>query len=87
MPGGFTLLFYLSMLGYLINSKVGAWMYNLIHHKLLAIALMAFGFWFGNSLSALIGILLFGHSALDRVFGYGLKYLDHFKNTHLGRIG
>ena len=26
-------------------------------------------------------------SSLDRVFGYGLKHEDAFRNTHLGRIG
>lgn len=33
------------------------------------------------------GLLLFGHSAFDRLLGYGLKYADSFQNTHLGRIG
>lgn len=33
------------------------------------------------------GTLLLGHSSLDRVFGYGLKYPDAFRNTHLGVIG
>jgi hypothetical protein len=36
--------------------------------------------------AALCAIVL-GHSSLDRVFGYGLKYPDAFQNTHLGRIG
>lgn len=31
--------------------------------------------------------ILFGHSAMDRIFGYGLKFNDNFKNTHLGWIG
>jgi len=30
---------------------------------------------------------LLGYSSLDRVVGYGLKYPDEFKNTHLGVIG
>lgn len=33
----------LSMLGYLINPKVGAWIYNFFHHKLLAIAVLVVG--------------------------------------------
>lgn len=24
---------------------------------------------------------------MDRIFGYGLKYSDDFKHTHLGMIG
>lgn len=34
-----------------------------------------------------IGIVMFAHSSFDRVLGYGLKYCDNFKNTHLGAIG
>jgi hypothetical protein len=45
------------------------------------------GFYFENPILILIGVILFSHAALDRVFGYGLKYADSFKNTHLGKIG
>ena len=34
-----------------------------------------------------LGIILFGHSSMDRFFGYGLKYENGFKFTHLGEIG
>lgn len=34
-----------------------------------------------------VGIVFLGHAAFDRVFGYGLKFPDDFKHTHLGRIG
>lgn len=77
----------LSMLGYLFNPKAGAWLYNVFHHKLLAIALLALGFWTKNAELSLAGTILFGHSAMDRVFGYGLKYTDDFKHTHLGWMG
>ena len=33
------------------------------------------------------GIILFTHSNMDRILGYGLKYPDDFKHTHLGWIG
>lgn len=77
----------LSMIGYLINPKIGSWLYNFFHHKLVAIAIFTLGFWLNNSLLALLGVILFGHSAMDRIFGYGLKFNDNFKNTHLGWIG
>lgn len=84
-----TLLFLpdLSMAGYLINPKIGALAYNLFHHKLLTMAIYGLGFALGEAQLMLTGIILFGHSAMDRVFGYGLKYPDHFKHTHLGWIG
>lgn len=77
----------LSMIGYLFNPKTGAWSYNFFHHKLVAVLVLFLGFWLNNSFLILAGVILFGHSAMDRVFGYGLKFTDNFKNTHLGWIG
>jgi hypothetical protein len=77
----------LSMLGYLANPLFGSWIYNLIHHKGLAIVLYGLGYLFANPALQFAGTLLLGHSSLDRVFGYGLKYPDAFKSTHLGVIG
>ena len=88
--GWYALLFLapdLSMLGYLANSRVGAWTYNLIHHKGLAVLLYVLGYLFSTPWLMFAGTILLGHSSLDRVFGYGLKYPDAFQNTHLGRIG
>lgn len=76
----------IGMLGYLVNPKVGAFTYNLFHHKGIAIAIYLLGTYLGDQMLMLIGVILFGHSAMDRFFGYGLKYPDSFKNTHLGRI-
>ena len=85
----FMLLFLpdLFMVGYVVNARVGAWLYNLGHHKGVAISVALLGLSFSNSVCILIGAVLFGHSALDRVFGFGLKYTDDFKHTHLGQIG
>ncbi|HEV7347634.1 DUF4260 domain-containing protein [Telluribacter sp.] len=77
----------LSMAGYAFNTRVGAILYNFFHHKALGIAVGVLGFGTGNALLMLTGIILFGHSAMDRMLGYGLKYPDHFKNTHMGRLG
>lgn len=77
----------LSMLGYLVNPRIGAITYNLIHHKALAIVLYFAGYFFVIHELTLAGVVLFAHSSMDRVFGYGLKYADDFKRTHLGWIG
>ena len=77
----------ISMLGYIFSTKTGALFYNIFHHKFLAIGILILGLSLSNQTIALIGIILFAHSAMDRVFGYGLKFSDHFKNTHLGWIG
>ncbi len=77
----------IGMLGYLVNPKVGAISYNIFHHKAIAIAIGLAGFYFDNPLLILIGVILFSHASFDRIFGYGLKFQDDFKNTHLGKIG
>ena len=77
----------LSMIGYLANPKVGALLYNFIHHKALAIIVYLAGIYFKNTSLQFTGIILFAHSSMDRVMGYGLKYQDSFNNTHLGIIG
>ena len=88
--GWYTLLFLtpdLSMLGYLANPRLGAWIYNLVHHKGVAVALYVLGYLLSIPWLMFAGTILLGHSSLDRVFGYGLKYPDAFQNTHLGLIG
>ena len=77
----------LSMLGYLFNTRTGAWTYNLFHHQAFAIGVGLLGFYLGQPELQLTGVILFGHSAMDRMFGYGLKFKDSFQHTHLGHIG
>jgi hypothetical protein len=75
------------MAGYLVNSRIGAWTYNLVHHKGLSVALYILGYLLATPWLMFAGTILLGHSSFDRVLGYGLKHEDAFQNTHLGRIG
>ena len=77
----------ISMLGYLVNAKVGSVTYNLFHHKGIAVLLYLSGIYTYSSYLLIAGIILFGHSSLDRFLGYGLKYGDAFRHTHLGVLG
>lgn len=77
----------ISALGYLLNTRVGAMTYNFFHHKAVAIVVYGAGLYFHNEAIQLTGVILFGHSSMDRMLGYGLKYPDSFQNTHLGPIG
>ena len=76
----------ISMLGYLVNTRVGAYAYNLFHHKFIAAVAILAGFFLHDNTILLIGIILYGHSSFDRMMGYGLKYTDSFKHTHLGML-
>ena len=77
----------ISMLGYLINNKVGAWIYNFFHHFGLAVTIYFIGKAIDMEWLETTGIILFSHASFDRIFGYGLKHSDGFHHTHLGTIG
>ncbi len=76
-----------SIAGYLLGPRLGAWAYNFVHHRGLALIYYVVGILLSVPVVALIGVILFAHSSLDRVFGYGLKYPESFTATHLGQIG
>ena len=77
----------IGMVGYLFNTRIGAWVYNLFHHKGIATMVIFAGYCFHMPWLLLTGLVLFGHSAFDRMLGYGLKYPDSFGHTHLGNHG
>ena len=77
----------IGMIGYGINPKIGAFTYNLLHHRFVASLVAFYALTYGNEYWKLAAIILFAHISLDRALGYGLKYSDSFTNTHLGIIG
>lgn len=85
------LAFDLSALGYLVNQRVGAFCYNLVHNYAAPAVLIAV--WAGLYLAdvqvawpAVLAACWGFHVAVDRALGYGLK-LGPFTHTHLGTIG
>ncbi len=86
----YLVLFFLpdiGMLGYLHNPRSGMITYNIIHHKAVSIGLYLLGALMGSPILQLAGLVLLGHSSLDRALGYGMKLPDSFDHTHLGMIG
>lgn len=77
----------LALFGYLVNAKVGAVAYNITHSKLLPCALALVSVVVGNALLLSLALVWFVHIGIDRLLGYGLKYPEGFKITHLGVIG
>ncbi len=76
-----------SMIGYLVSTQLGAMTYNFVHHKGLGISIFIIGTVLASQPLQLAGLILFGHSSMDRMLGYGLKHSDSFQHTHLGMIG
>lgn len=84
----FALLFLpdLSMVGYAINPKTGARVYNLFHTYSAPIFLVILGILLTSSTVISISLIWIAHIGMDRMLGYGLKYPTHFKDTHLNRV-
>lgn len=75
------------MVGYLANARLGAFIYNIVHHRGVAVICYVLGGLLRTPLLQAAGLVLLAHSSVDRALGYGLKYPDSFQHTHLGRIG
>ena len=84
------LIFFLSpdigMLGYFINNKFGAIIYNIFHSKTIAVVLYILGSIEDNQILQFAGLIMFAHSSFDRMLGFGLKHFNSFHNTHLGSL-
>lgn len=81
--GGLLLVPDLGMIGYSVNTRIGAIVYNTVHHRGLELLIYFIGVFLNVRWMMLIGIIIFAHSTLDRIFDYGLKFQDDFKHTHL----
>jgi hypothetical protein len=82
----------LSMLGYLRGPRLGAWCYNLAHSYAVAVlplvgALIGWNGEIPDQRLLQLGLIWCAHIGFDRALGYGLKSVEGFTTTHLGRIG
>jgi hypothetical protein len=85
----FALLFLtpdLFMLGYLLNVRAGAAIYNLVHTLTLPLALLLISYLQHWQLAVGMALIWTTHIAFDRLLGYGLKYPTYFKDTHLQHL-
>jgi hypothetical protein len=76
----------LFMLGYLVNVRLGAAAYNLVHTLTLPFALLLASYIEHWHMAPAIALIWIAHIAFDRLLGYGLKYPTYFKDTHLQHI-
>lgn len=77
----------LAMAGYWINPRFGSIAYN-VAHSYVGPAILA-GAALVTSHPAFLPYCLIwaAHIGMDRALGYGLKYPEAFKTTHLGHLG
>jgi hypothetical protein len=76
----------LFMLGYLVNAKAGAALYNLVHTTVGPIALLVAGAIFSLPQLYPYSVIWIAHLGFDRMLGYGLKYPTQFRDTHLQHV-
>lgn len=74
------------MVGYLKDTRLGALTYNMGHTLVSPALLAGLGYTLSSDLLYSLALIWLAHIGMDRAFGYGLKYTDHFKHTHLGWI-
>ncbi|NCU38922.1 DUF4260 family protein [Candidatus Saccharibacteria bacterium] len=75
--------FDISMIGYLLNPRIGALAYN-VGHSLVGPGLLAIIYTLClNEIVLFVTIIWLFHIFLDRAFGLGLKHTTGFHDTHL----
>ncbi len=68
------------------RSKQRMPVYNSVHHYGGPLMLGIIAFWLQHQLLLQLALIWLSHISVDRVFGYGLKYDDAFKHTHLQEL-
>ncbi|MCP5099861.1 MAG: DUF4260 domain-containing protein [Chloroflexi bacterium] len=76
----------IAIVAYAINKKVGMIIYNILHTYSLPVVLLVLSLAFGWTFGLQFTLIWLAHIGMDRLVGYGLKYTDDFKSTHLGRV-
>jgi hypothetical protein len=76
----------LSMLGYSVNARVGALVYNSVHTYVVPGLVLALGLLTNTPALSQIAAIWFAHISMDRMLGFGLKYPTAFKDTHFQRL-
>ena len=55
----------IGMMGYIINTKIGAIIYNIFHHKAIGVVLLILGIQQSDEYLLLAGLLLLAHSSFE----------------------
>jgi len=74
------------MVGYARSTQLGALIYNIGHIYLVPMLIALYSWHNHRPLISAIGLIWLAHIGMDRLLGYGLKYDDNFKHTHLGDL-
>jgi hypothetical protein len=76
----------LTMVGYALNVRVGAAVYNAGHTLALPVALGGAALLTNRPEFVPFILIWTAHIGMDRMLGYGLKFPTYFADTHLQRL-
>lgn len=85
----FAVLFFLPdlfMLGYLLNTRIGAAVYNFVHTMFAPGVWIVIAMFTSRKQLLPFAFIWTAHIGFDRMLGYGLKYPTRFKDTHLQHV-
>jgi Domain of unknown function (DUF4260) len=76
----------LSFVGLAAGARVGAVAYDAVHTYVGPILLGSVSILAEWNVGVQLGLIWLAHIGLDRALGYGLRYPDAFRETHLQRV-
>jgi len=76
----------LSAIGYIGGPRLGARCYDAAHTYCGPVVLAAIGVLADADAAIQVSLIWIAHIGVDRMLGYGLKYMSGFKDTHLQRV-
>lgn len=79
-------VFELSSLGYLLNKKTGAHLYNLFHSFVGAFIALTLHLLFGYEWLLILGLSWLFSISINRALGLGLKHEEGWHTTHMGSL-
>lgn len=84
----FLVLFFsfdISIIGYAINTRVGAITYNAVHSFIGPALLVTIGLITANTMCTGYALIWFSHLGFDRMIGFGFMKPTQFGDSNLGR--
>ncbi|MEX2263638.1 MAG: DUF4260 domain-containing protein [Bryobacteraceae bacterium] len=72
-----------SILPYLARKRIGGTSYNLVHSYTLPLAVALWGFSQQHALTIGLSLIWIAHIGFDRALGFGLKFPQAFRPTHI----
>ena|SRR5215472_3772024 len=76
----------ISLIGYVINVRLAAMLYNLVHTSVGPIFLLLLAAILPAPQLTPYGLIWLTHLGFDRMIGAGLKYPTQFRDTHLQHV-